>query len=109
MSASSGLDEDTKLFQNQLTQIELEVSATKTLSSGKKAQLYVCLAHDWYQQDMEEKGESLLLKAEEVCPNYFGNLMGKHVEENKDFGIIVKNLTVELSYLLLNRLKDMKK
>jgi len=76
------------------------------LPMEKIAQGYVCGAHDYYQIDCEEEGNRLLEKAEKVCPGYFKTFMVQHTKEDKDFDTLVKQLTSELAYLLLRRLKD---
>lgn len=79
--------------------------------SGKKAQAYVCLASDWYDLEMEDEGERLLLKAESVYPGYFGKLILEHIKADPDFDILVRNIASELAKITvqyLNSIKDKK-
>lgn len=71
-----------------------------------RAKAYVCLAHDWYQIGCEEEGEKLLLKAEKVCPGYFKEIMVKHTEEDSDFNLVVKQLTSEVFFMLVDKIKQ---
>jgi hypothetical protein len=72
----------------------------------RKAQMYTCLAHDWYQLDMEEEGNRLVLKAERVCPGYFRGPVIQHQLESQDFDTVIKNLTLELLRLLTDTLRN---
>ena len=80
--------------------------AQNGMSKEDRAKCYVCVAHDFYQMDMEEEGERLILKAEKVCPGYFKGPVIQHQKESPDFDNIIKNLTVELLYLLTNNLRS---
>lgn len=75
-------------------------------SVEKKAQSCVCLAHDWYQIGMEEEGARLLKRAEEFYPGYFKKKMIQHTVESKEFDKIVKNIMIELMWMIANQLKD---
>lgn len=101
-------EEDKKLAQ-ELTDHEKWLDSDKTFSAEKKAQTVVCLAHDWFQLGMEEEGGRLLAKAEELSPGYFRKKLHKHAAESKDFDLLVKSMTVELMYLLLNQFEDLKR
>ena len=69
------------------------------------AQGYICLAHDWYEMNMEEEGQRLLLRANAVCPGYFKEHMIKHTEENQNFRIIVIRLQAMVKQWLIDELK----
>lgn len=89
-----------------LTDTEKQVDGDEGYPAERKAQIYVCFAHDWYQLDMEEEGNRLLLKAEKVCPGYFKGPVIQHQKEDPNFDIVIKNLTLELLYLLSGNLRD---
>lgn len=74
--------------------------------ADRKAQMYTCLAHDWYQLDMEEEGNRLILKAEKVCSGYFKGPVIQHQLESSDFDMVIKNLTLELLHLLTDTLRN---
>jgi hypothetical protein len=101
MKMAGDVKEEHRLHAIELQSLEKEIEANPKFSLAEiKAKFYCCLAHDWYQMDMEEEGHRLLLKAESVCPGYFKGTVIKQVEESEDFGIIIKNLTIELLQLL---------
>jgi len=68
----------------------------------------VCLAHDWYQLNIEEKGNSLLEKAEFSCPGYFKYLIQEDIKEDEDYNILVKNLTSFIASIILYRINELK-
>lgn len=70
-------------------------------SNGKRAQAYTCLAHDWYQMNVEEEGHRLLLKADKVFPGYFESSLIKSQVEDEKFRIILNNVKIELTKMLL--------
>lgn len=90
----------------KLTETERQINEKAGIPLDRKAQMYVCLAHDWYQVDMEEEGNRLLAKAESVYPGYFRDVMIKHTVESKDFDKLVKNLSIELVWMLVSRLDE---
>lgn len=73
-----------------------------TYPNERKAQLYTCLAHDWYQMGVEEEGNRLLLKAERIFPGYFKDTVIKHQLEDDTFDLIIKNITSELARMLVD-------
>lgn len=75
-------------------------------ANERKAQMYVCMAHDWYQMDMEEEGNRLLMKAERICPGYFVGPMIEHQRENDGFDTVIRNLKFELNRLLASTLRN---
>lgn len=85
----------------QLTSFEGDVDED-LYPNERKAQLYTCLAHDWYKLGSEEEGNRLLLKAERVFPGYFKKTVIKHQLEDEVFDLIVKSITLELARLLVD-------
>jgi hypothetical protein len=73
------------------------------------AKAYTCLAHDWYQIGSEDDGQRLLEKAEAVCPGYFREVMLRQAEDDDSFDLLVKNLSVELAWMLVSRVKEINK
>jgi len=108
MALSSGLSKENQELAKNLAEAELETDRDQVLPAGRKAQIFTCLAHDWYQMDMEEEGARLLNKAEKTFPGYFRGLVIEHSLESDGFDMVVKNLTLELAYMLLSRLGEMK-
>lgn len=66
---------------------------TKTLSSkdikALGAKSYVCLSHDYFDLEIEEEGERLLLKANKLYPNYFSKILPTHMKEDKDYNTLI--------------------
>lgn len=55
------------------------------------ARVYVCLSHDWYELEDDDKGRQLLEKADKVCPGYFENQIKEHMKD-PDFDYLVGSL-----------------
>lgn len=108
MALSSGLSEENQELAKKLEQAEFEIDRDGVLPPERKAQIYTCLAHDWYRMDMEEEGERLLLKADKVYPGYFKGLVIEHTLESEGFDTVIKNLTLELAYMMLSRIGQIK-
>jgi hypothetical protein len=106
MALSSGLSKENQELAKNLSIAESDTERSRLLPNERKAQIYTCLAHDWYQMDMEEEGARLLSKAEKTYPGYFKGLVIEHTLENDGFDKVVKNLTLELAYMLLSRLGE---
>lgn len=97
--------EDRKLAE-ELEKFEREIDQDP-FSGDRKAQLYTCLAHDWFKLGAEEEGNRLLLKADQVSPGYFNKTVIQHQLEDESFDLIVKNITLELAQMLAeNILRD---
>ncbi len=108
MALSSGLSKENQELATKLEEAEFEIDREQLLPKDRKAQIYTCLAHDWYQMDMEEEGARLLLKADKTYPGYFKGLVIEHTLESEDFDKVIKNLTLELVNMLLSRLGEIK-
>ena len=90
------------------TALQLEETLTgqdKTLPKELKAMSYTCLAHDWYDIDLEEEGNRLLLKAEAICPGYFKETINQQTAANPNFAFLVERLTNKIVALLAASLK----
>lgn len=100
------MSEKQKKQSEALSDFERKVNSSKEYPADRMAMFYTCMAHDWYQIDMEEEGNRLLLKAEQVCPGYFKGPVIQHQLENPNFDRLIKNLTVELLYLFTDALRN---
>lgn len=89
-----------------LSEAEQEVDSDKLLPNVRKAQIYTCLAHDWYDICMEEEGNRLILKADKVFPGYFKDMVVQHMEEDENFEHIIKSITSELLQIMVGRLSE---
>jgi hypothetical protein len=105
MKFSGDATEEQKRQGAELTEFERLVD-NDPYTPERKAQIYVCLAHDWFMIEMEEEGERLIYKALAVCPGYFGEPMIQHQLENPNFATVIKNLTGELRKLLMDTLRS---
>lgn len=97
--------EEHKKLSEDLQSMEKDIATLPTRNTRMLAQLHVCLAHDWLQIGMEEETHRLLQKAETICPGYFKNFMVLDTQTNPDFDKLVKNLSIELTHLLLSQKK----
>lgn len=76
----SGLEEMESFLYNDLKTIPL-LDVAKGLT---------CLAHDYYDIDMEEKGEELLIKADSICPMYFVGPVYSEMSKDADFNYLIE-------------------
>jgi hypothetical protein len=60
------------------------------------ARMYTCIAHDYYDIGLEERGHELLLKADKACPDYFTDQIIKDVEGDSNFAYLVESLTANI-------------
>ena len=84
---------------------ETIVSQNRSLSKEEKSQGYTCLAHDWYDIDLEEEGNRLLLRAEASCPGYFKTTINQQTQADPMFAFLVERLTKKIALLLADNLK----
>lgn len=101
MKLAGDVSKEDRELAEQLDLFEQDIG-NDTYPNERKAQLYACLAHDWYQMGMEEEGNRLLLKAEKVFPGYFKDTVIKHQLEDDTFDLIIKNITSELARMLVD-------
>lgn len=79
--------------------LELEYffdSKKSTMPISLIAKGYVCLSHDWYNLNDEDKGGELLEKANKVCPKYFKNQILDHMKESREYNALVKSLAYHI-------------
>jgi len=100
-----GLTDEQYTLRAELITLECKVDMGD-FADGDKAMMYVCMAHDHYQMDMDEEGNRLLMKAERAYPNYFKTLITEHTKSNPDFATLVNRLTIELAYMFLSKLNE---
>lgn len=92
--------EDRKLAED-LQQAEIDLGKMDmTLKSPVLAMAYACLAHDWLQIGMEEEGIRLIMKANEVSPDYFNKEFKDHIKLTPGFSAIATGISKHLLYLL---------
>jgi hypothetical protein len=89
----------------QLEEMEEALADMEYLSKEHVAKAMVCLAHDWYDIGLEEEGQRLLAKANEICPDYFVDTIKEHAAEDDKFDILVKRLFGKIVLLLISTLR----
>jgi hypothetical protein len=72
----------------------------KSIKPEMAAKGFVSMAHDYIFMDMEEQGERLLKRAEQVYPGYFKEKIQEH-RKSSDFDELVNNLTKTLGFDLM--------
>ena len=100
------VSEEDKALTTKLKNHEKSLELDKVLTKDQRAYSYVCLAHDWYAMGMEEEGHALLAKAEKACPGYFKNYMVKQTQSNPNFNLIVRNISVELMWMVVEQMRN---
>jgi hypothetical protein len=70
------------------------------------AQGLTCIAHDYAQIGLEEKAHALLLKADEICPDYHKNEIKQHMAEHPEYAQLVVSLGNELALIMLSTARD---
>lgn len=106
MLLPEGLTPEQRNLAKDLAAQEVTILADPTFPKAQLAMCLVCLAHDWFQMDMEDKGFELLVKAENAYPGYFDSKFKDDIKANKNFATLAQNITIELYYLLTERLKE---
>lgn len=106
MEYAGDLSENQRRLVPELRKFEKSIDEDDCYPKEGRAMMYTCMAHDWYQLDMEEEGSRLLLKAEAACPGYFAGPVVQHQKENPNFDQLIKNLTIELIGLVTNSLRN---
>ena len=106
MKLSGDVPQEHRDIAEQLDLFERNIDADKSLPKERKAQIYTCLAHDWYHLDADEEGGRLLIKAEKVSPGYFKETVIKHTLEDESFDQVIKNITLELIHMLIENVND---
>lgn len=94
-----------KQLAKDLLEQEVLFDSSKGIPVNIIAKAYVCMAHDWYQIGMDEKGTQLLAKADQVCPGYFDNHMVQDAQDHADYAELVNNIAAQLKFMLLSSLK----
>lgn len=104
MKLIGDVPQDHKEIAEKLESLENYFNDPDALSREYSSMAFICLAHDWYELDLEQEGDRLLQKAEEFCPGYYQKYMVKHTIENENFDRIVKSIFSKL----IVRLKEAK-
>ena len=84
---------------DKLVKAESDYMNNDGLSKERKAMFMVCLAHDWFDINMEEEGLRLLDKAETVRPGYFKEVQPKDMKDHANYTILVLRLASFLTGL----------
>lgn len=69
---------------------------------------YTCLAHDYYHIGLEEEGEKLLLRAENLTPGFFKVNVPEECKNDAEFESLIGYLTTMLAGQLLATLVERK-
>ncbi len=64
----------------------------------------VCMAHDYYDMEMEEEGDRLLYMAEKYCPGYFTAPIYIAMEKDKNFANLVMNLRRSMGFEIMKKM-----
>lgn len=103
----SGLSSVELAFIDELQEMEKALLDINTLCAPDViAQGLTCLAHDYVQLGLEEKGHELLIKADEIYPGYHSSKMEEHMESDPDFKKLVLSLSAELILVALSVARD---
>lgn len=86
-----------------LSRMEAVLVRNKKLSKANQAKGYVYIIYHWYAMGMEEEGNRLLKKIDEVCPEYFKKHLKTHMEKDEKYKELVMNLFVEFAFLLTHK------
>ena len=103
----SGLSQSDLEFIVELEEMEKALlDITTGIAPEIVAQGLTCLAHDYTKMGLEEKGHVLLLKADEIYPNYHRDKMKEHMASDPDFKRLVISLSAELVSVALSTARD---
>lgn len=106
---TSGLPPEHLELVLQLEEMERYFLQPDNLFSPKAiAQGLTCLAHDFVQIGLEERGHALLLKADKIFPGYHSFQMLKDMEDDENFAKLVRSLSAELILVALSTVRDSK-
>lgn len=92
MKLNGDVSKEDQELASKLTEAEIEMILSP-LSKEKKAMIFTCLAHDWFDIGMDEEGIRLVAKAEATCPNYFRDVQPSDMKKNEDYAKLVVKLT----------------
>lgn len=100
MKLSGDVPQAHKELAQALEEAEVSIDLDSKLPAERKAQIYTCLAFDWFDIAVEEEGSRLLLKANKVFPDYFKTKVKEHMAQDSTFDYLVKGITVHLLRLV---------
>lgn len=106
MNLLGDVPEEHKQLAEKLVKTELEMDGLTDISVPYVAQSYFCLAHDWFNIDMEEEGFRLIKKAFSVCPQYHNKYLRAHGKENPDFIKIWDELCPYIAGMILSNARS---
>jgi len=93
MKLIGDVPEHHRILAASLEDAEREADNDTLMPDELKAQICVCLAHDWFDISVEEEGSRLLAKAEAYCPGYFKHKILEHTKDDAHYSIVVQNVT----------------
>jgi hypothetical protein len=64
----------------------------KDISALSSAKGLTCLAHDWYAMGMDEEGERLLNRVQDLAPGYFEGPVLIHMAKDDTYDALIRNL-----------------
>lgn len=67
------------------------------ISPEMKAKGYVCMAYDWFRMGAIREGQSLIQKAETICPGYFANQARTQMAESDTYSFIMSDIALLLA------------
>ena len=86
----------------ELLKIEDNVDGNTKLEPAIIAKSMICMAHDWYAMGDEDKGATLLEKAEKAYPGYFDHKIKEHTDADTAY----RELVDRLGLIILRTLKS---
>jgi len=103
MKIFGDLTEEERSKPEQIARMENLLLRTKKISKVNQAKGYVHIIYYWYAMGMEEEGNRLLKKIDEVCPEYFKKHLKIHMEKDEKYKELVANLFIEFAFLLTHK------
>lgn len=64
----------------------------------------VCMAHDYYDMEIEEEGDRLLYLAEKYCPGYFVGPIYIHIEKDKNFATLIMQMRRSMGFEIMKKM-----
>lgn len=108
MSASGFPQEHLALIVNLEEMEKVMLDKIPNLAPELVAQGLTCLAHDWIDIGLEEKGHQLLIKADQIYPGYHKDKMQEHMKADPDFDRLIRQMGQELIIIALSTMKDVR-
>lgn len=88
---------------DDLLRMEEELIGSPKMSKADSGKGYIFIAYHWYKLGMEEEGNRLMTKMDEVCPDYFSKYLKKHMKNDPAFNELILELFIEFAFILTNK------